>query len=63
MPQTEEHAAVLDLLETPRGVIALTRTDLVDAETTELATLEILEEIEGTVLSDWPVVPVSSVTG
>jgi selenocysteine-specific elongation factor len=63
MPQTEEHAAVLNLLETPRGVIALTRTDLVDAETIELATLEILEEVEGTVMSDWPVVSVSSVTG
>ena len=63
MPQTEEHAAVLNLLDTPRGVIALTRVDLVDTETVELATLEILEEVEGTVLSDWPVVAVSSVTG
>jgi selenocysteine-specific elongation factor len=63
MPQTEEHAAVLNLLDTPRGVIALTRTDLVDDETAELATLEILEEVEGTVMADWPVVAVSSVTG
>jgi len=63
MPQTEEHAAVLDLLDTPRGVIVLTRIDLVDTETVELATLEILEEVEGTVLSDWPIVTVSSVTG
>ena len=63
MPQTEEHASVLHLLDTPRGVIALTRTDLVDAETIELATLEILEEVEGTVMSDWPIVAVSSVTG
>jgi len=63
MPQTEEHAAVLNLLDTPRGVIALTRSDLVDSETVELATLEILEEVEGTVMSDWPVVAVSSVTG
>jgi selenocysteine-specific elongation factor len=63
MPQTEEHATVLNLLDTPRGVIALTRSDLVDAETIELATLEILEEVEDTVLSDWPIVAVSSVTG
>jgi len=63
MPQTEEHAAVLNLLDTPRGVIVLTRVDLVDTETVELATLEILEEVEGTVLSDWPIVAVSSVTG
>ena len=63
MPQTEEHAAVLNLLDTPRGVIALTRADLVDQETVELATLEILEEVEGTTMADWPVVTVSSVTG
>jgi len=63
MPQTEEHASVLNLLDTPRGVIALTRTDLVDAETIELATLEILEEVEGTAMADWPVVAVSAVTG
>jgi selenocysteine-specific elongation factor len=63
MPQTEEHATVLHLLNTPRGVIALTRSDLVDLETIELATLEILEEVEGTVMSDWPIVSVSAVTG
>ncbi len=63
MPQTEEHATVLNLLNTPRGVIALTRSDLVDPETIELATLEILEEVEGTVMSDWPIVAVSAVTG
>ncbi len=63
MPQTEEHAAVLSLLNTAAGVIALTRTDLVDTDTVELATLEILEEIEGTPLSDWPIVPVSGITG
>jgi selenocysteine-specific elongation factor len=63
MPQTEEHAAVLDLLNTTIGVIALTRIDLVDEDTVELATLEIMEEIEGTVLEGWPVVPVSPVSG
>ncbi|MCL1598936.1 MAG: GTP-binding protein, partial [Actinomycetia bacterium] len=63
MPQTEEHASVLSLLETRAGVIALTRIDLTDEDTIELATLEILEEIEGTPLADWPVVPVSSITG
>lgn len=63
MPQTEEHAAVLSLLDTATGVIALTRIDLVDIDTVELATLEILEEVEGTPLSDWPIVPVSAVTG
>ncbi|GMQ98729.1 MAG: selenocysteine-specific translation elongation factor [Acidimicrobiia bacterium] len=63
MPQTEEHAAVLSLLETRNGVIAVTRIDLVDSDTTELTILEILEEIEDTPLASWPVVPVSSTTG
>jgi len=63
MPQTEEHAAVLSLLETRNGVIAVTRIDLVDSDTTELTILEILEEIENTPLASWPIVPVSSTTG
>lgn len=63
MPQTEEHAAVLSLLETRSGVIAVTRIDLADSDTTELTILEVLEEIEGTPLASWPVVPVSSKSG
>jgi selenocysteine-specific elongation factor len=63
MPQTEEHATILDLLEVQHGVIALTRIDLVDSDTVELATLEIMEEVEATVLEGWPVVPVSPLTG
>src|SRR5918995_6515572 len=38
MPQSEEHLAVLDLLEVKRGVIALTKVDMVDADLVELAT-------------------------
>ena len=33
MPQSEEHASVLDVLGVSHGVVALTRTDLVDEET------------------------------
>lgn len=63
MPQSEEHASVIDLLGVEQGIIALSRIDLVDGETAELATLEILEETEGTALDGWPVVPVSAMTG
>jgi len=63
MPQTEEHAAVLNLLEAQRGVVAITRTDLVDEDTVELAQLEVMEEVKGTQLEDWPVIPVSAATG
>ena len=33
MPQTREHLAVLELLEVPAGVVALTKVDLVGAAT------------------------------
>jgi selenocysteine-specific elongation factor len=63
MPQTEEHVRVLDVIGADRGVIAITRIDLVDADTVELATLEIREETTGTSLEHWPIVPVSAITG
>lgn len=63
MPQSEEHLAVLDLLEVRSGVVALTKTDLVDDDLVELATLEIDEKLSGTTLEDTPIVPVSGKTG
>ncbi|KAA3640246.1 MAG: selenocysteine-specific translation elongation factor [Armatimonadetes bacterium] len=63
MPQTEEHVRVLDLLGAATGVIAVTRTDLVDQDTLDLAILEIAEEVAGTALESWPIVAVSAVTG
>src|SRR3982750_2533633 len=43
MPQTREHFAICRLLQIPAGVIALTKADLVDADTLALATLEARE--------------------
>lgn len=63
MPQSEEHLAVLDLLDVRSGVIALTKTDLVDDDLVELATLEIAEKLEGTALHSAPIVPVSAESG
>ena len=63
MPQTEEHAAVLDLLEVTHGVIAVTRIDLVDHDLVELCEFEVAERTVGTTLEHWPVVPVSAITG
>lgn len=63
MPQSEEHLAVLDLLGVRSGVVALTKTDLVDEDLVELATLEIDEKLAGTTLRDSPIVPVSAKTG
>jgi selenocysteine-specific elongation factor len=64
MPQTREHLAILDLLQVPTGVIALTKTDAAESEEwVELVEAEVMEVVEGTVLEDAPIVPVSAVTG
>jgi len=64
MPQTHEHLAVLDLLNIPRGVVALTKIDMVDEEGwLELVQEEIREELAGTTLAQAPIVPVSAYTG
>ncbi len=63
MPQSEEHLAVLDLLEVGHGVIALTRVDLADSDLVELSTIDIAEHVAGTVAESWPVIEVSAITG
>lgn len=63
MPQTREHLDILRLLDIKRGIIALTKTDLVDDDWRELVTADIAEQVGGTFLENAPVVPVSSVTG
>ena len=62
MPQTREHLDVLRVLGVERGVVALTKTDAVDEETAELATLDVEELLEGVGISA-PIVPVSGRTG
>jgi len=63
MPQTREHLAILDLLRVERGIVVITKRDLVDAEWLELVTADIAELVKGTTLSQAPVAPVSAVTG
>ncbi len=63
MPQSEEHLAILDLLDVRHGVIALTRVDLADPDLIELSTAEVVEHVEGTVAASWPIVEVSPPTG
>jgi selenocysteine-specific elongation factor len=47
MPQTREHVAVLRLLELDRGIVALTKRDLVDDETAGLVRMEVEELLPG----------------
>jgi selenocysteine-specific elongation factor len=63
MPQSEEHLAVLDLLDVQNGVIALTRVDLADPELIELARADVEAQIAGTVAESWPIVEVSAIDG
>lgn len=63
MPQTQEHLAVCSLLGVNRGVVALTKCDLIDSEMRELVELDIAEAMVGTFLEGAPIVPVSSMTG
>ncbi|HSD84043.1 MAG TPA: selenocysteine-specific translation elongation factor, partial [Anaerolineae bacterium] len=63
MPQTREHLAILDLLKIDAGVVALTKTDLVEAEWLELIELDVREALQGTVLASAPIMPVSARSG
>jgi selenocysteine-specific elongation factor len=62
-PQTREHFDIVRLLNIPRGIAVLTKSDLVDAETLDVVRLEVEEYLRGSFLEGAPVVPVSSKTG
>jgi selenocysteine-specific elongation factor len=63
MPQTREHLEIIDLLDVRRGVVVLSKVDLVDADWLALVRSEVLETLEGTSLEGAPVVPYSAVSG
>ena len=63
MPQTREHLAILDLLNVRRGLVALTKADLVDGDLLELAEMETVEALEGTVLENATIITLSAQTG
>lgn len=63
MPQTKEHLAILDLLQIPTGVIAITKTDLVsDPEWLDLVESEVRNALRGSTLENAPLVRVSAKT-
>ena len=62
-PQTREHFDICRLLGVGRGVIALTKADLVDPDILGLVKLEVEEMVKGSFLEGAAMVPVSSVTG
>ncbi len=63
MPQTREHFDICRLLAIPRGIIVITKSDLADADTIELAALEARELVAGSALEAAPIIAVSAQTG
>jgi selenocysteine-specific elongation factor len=63
MPQTREHLEIIDLLDVSRGVVVLSKVDLVDAEWLALVRSEVMEAAKGTSLSGAPILPFSAVSG
>jgi selenocysteine-specific elongation factor len=63
MPQTREHLDICTLLGVRRGLVVLTKIDLVDQELRDLAIEDIQGFTRGTFLEKAPIIPVSAVTG
>lgn len=63
MPQTAEHLAILDILGVNRGVVALTKADLVDSDTLRIAHMDVGRLLEGSSLQSAKIIPCSPVTG
>ncbi|MGI6358276.1 MAG: selenocysteine-specific translation elongation factor [Bacillota bacterium] len=63
MPQTLEHLHILSLLQTKQGLVALTKTDLVEDDWLELVMDDTRTRLKGTFLEDAPIIPLSALTG
>jgi len=63
MPQTREHLEICQLLQVRRGVVALTKKDLVEPDWLELVQEEIHAVLQKTFLENAPILPVSNITG
>ena len=61
MPQTKEHLHICSLLGITKGIVVLTKIDLVEKEWLELVKSEIGDFLQGTFLEGAPIVPVSAI--
>jgi len=59
MPQTREHLRILDLLGVPQLAVAITKTDLVDAQRVLAVTQQVLDYVASTRFGEVPAFPVS----
>ena len=63
MPQTREHLGILSLLNISEGIIVVTKKDMVDEDWLEIVCDEVRQEVQGTILENAQIIPVSSYTG
>ena len=63
MPQTREHLEIIDLLDVKRGLVVVSKIDLVDDAWLELVESEIREVLEGTSLEAAPIIEFSALSG
>jgi len=63
MPQTREHLAIVDLLGIPKGVVAITKSDLADADWIGMVRDDVERLLAGTSIEGAPIVAVSARTG
>ena len=63
MQQTREHLAILDILQIKRGLVVITKTDLVDDELVELVKAEVEDVVAGTSFEGCTMLGVSAYTG
>ena len=63
MPQSREHLQICELLKISRGLVALTKADLVEKDWLELVAGEARDFVKGSFLEGAPVIPVSARSG
>ena len=63
MPQTREHLEICQLLRVKRGIVVLTKVDMVDPEWLELVREDVSTFLSGTFIENAPIMEVSAVTG
>lgn len=63
MPQTREHLDILQLLGIRKGIVVITKIDLVEEDWRELVQEEVRAELKGTFLEEAPIVAVSAIKG
>lgn len=63
MPQTREHLNILQLLDIKKGIVVITKKDMVDDEWYSMVLDDVKKEVSHTFLKECPIIGVSSVTG